>query len=451
MNRRLQDPFQSVGLPEVIEEYLQHGDARCLAFNRHGSLLASGTKGGEVVIWDYDTRGVAKVLKRHNSAVMSLSWSRNGQQLASGSADGTVCLWNVLEGAVASEVKLAGNVQHVSLSPRAPYRCASSMSTGLPQLIDFATGKASPLSAAVEAQPEASGRGRNDTSGAAAPSSLALFSKAGDAIFVAQARGTLAVLDAKSLQVMDLLRIAGSPKILSMCLSRKGRHLLLNCHDRVVRMFEVSLPQPPAQRQTFLAGQVAQALADAGEVGAKGVSKGRSLLLPKESAVLQPQREFQNAVERTQWKCVCLSHDTEHVVAATLRKDEHQLYIWNSVLGQLVYILEGPREAIHTMAWHPSRSILAALSSTGRIYLWAKIYDENWSAFAPDFQVTITALRLPGCVAGKMQRANEKEAYWKILCRRGLGPLLPAFDNHTLCGCLLYLLHKLRNKLFVCF
>ena len=34
------DPFQN-DFPEVIEEYLEHGNAKCIAFNRRGTLLAS--------------------------------------------------------------------------------------------------------------------------------------------------------------------------------------------------------------------------------------------------------------------------------------------------------------------------------------------------------------------------------------------------------------------------
>lgn len=34
------DPFQTVELPEVIEEFLDDGVARCIAFNRRGTLLA---------------------------------------------------------------------------------------------------------------------------------------------------------------------------------------------------------------------------------------------------------------------------------------------------------------------------------------------------------------------------------------------------------------------------
>ena len=34
------DPFNSLALPEVIEEFLDFGTARCIAFNRWGTLLA---------------------------------------------------------------------------------------------------------------------------------------------------------------------------------------------------------------------------------------------------------------------------------------------------------------------------------------------------------------------------------------------------------------------------
>jgi hypothetical protein len=37
---RVTDPFSSTAVPDVIEEYLEHGVAQCLAFNRRGGLLA---------------------------------------------------------------------------------------------------------------------------------------------------------------------------------------------------------------------------------------------------------------------------------------------------------------------------------------------------------------------------------------------------------------------------
>ena len=61
---QLLDPFES-DYPERIEEELQYGNlhARCCAFNRRGTLLATGCNEGVAVLWDFDTRGVVKVLQ----------------------------------------------------------------------------------------------------------------------------------------------------------------------------------------------------------------------------------------------------------------------------------------------------------------------------------------------------------------------------------------------------
>jgi len=51
-----------------------------------------------------------------------------------------------------------------------------------------------------------------------------------------------------------------------------------------------------------------------------------------------------------------------------------------------VKILEGPKEALIDLAWHPVHPIVLSVSMTGLVYIWAKDYTENWSAFAPDFK-----------------------------------------------------------------
>jgi hypothetical protein len=39
------------------------------------------------------------------------------------------------------------------------------------------------------------------------------------------------------------------------------------------------------------------------------------------------------------------------------------------------------------LAWHPASSVFLALAGGGRIYVWTRVFEENWSAFAPDFKV----------------------------------------------------------------
>eukprot|EP00803_Ostreobium_quekettii_P006927 evm.model.scf_318.12 EVM.evm.TU.scf_318.12 scf_318:73899-79540(+) len=96
--------------------------------------------------------------------------------------------------------------------------------------------------------------------------------------------------------------------------------------------------------------------------------------------------DFKDPVEQLSWHSVCFATDNEYVVGAAQKSNEHNLYIWNQVTRKLERILRGPKEGILDITWHPMRSILVSVSADGKIYIWAKIYYENWSAFAPDFQ-----------------------------------------------------------------
>ena len=70
--------------------------ATVASFNRHGSVLAVGSNDGRIFIWDFMTRGIAKIISAHVVAITSLSWSRNGRLLASSSNDYTISVWDVL-------------------------------------------------------------------------------------------------------------------------------------------------------------------------------------------------------------------------------------------------------------------------------------------------------------------------------------------------------------------
>ncbi|XP_042604870.1 LOW QUALITY PROTEIN: retinoblastoma-binding protein 5, partial [Cyprinus carpio] len=67
-------------------------------FNRWGTLLAVGCNDGRIVIWDFLTRGIAKIISAHIHPVCSLSWSRDGHKLVSASTDNIVSQWDVLTG-----------------------------------------------------------------------------------------------------------------------------------------------------------------------------------------------------------------------------------------------------------------------------------------------------------------------------------------------------------------
>lgn len=94
----------------MAEPPLEYGQACELAFNHGGTLLASGLETGYIVIWDFETRGVALVFQAHALAVRSLAcapmsswtlltlfcrWTRGGQYLISGSKDRVCRVWDL--------------------------------------------------------------------------------------------------------------------------------------------------------------------------------------------------------------------------------------------------------------------------------------------------------------------------------------------------------------------
>lgn len=51
------------------------------SFNKYGTLLAVGCNDGRIVVWDFLTRGIAKIISAHVHPVCSMSWSRTGYKV----------------------------------------------------------------------------------------------------------------------------------------------------------------------------------------------------------------------------------------------------------------------------------------------------------------------------------------------------------------------------------
>jgi len=65
---------------------------------------------------------------------------------------------------------------------------------------------------------------------------------------------------------------------------------------------------------------------------------------------------------------------------------EHRIHVWRVADGHLEVTLDGPKEGIKAILWHPLRPVIASLgASFGGVYVWEKNFTENWSAFAAEF------------------------------------------------------------------
>ncbi|CAL5218844.1 g575 [Coccomyxa viridis] len=374
MNRRLVDQFQSVQLPETVEEVLNRGTATCAEFNPWGTLLAAGGALGEVIIWDFATKGIARASQPHDHAVTSLAWTRDGRHVISAADDSTVSSLSVLDNKQVARVEVRAQPSSVCVNRENPAQVLVCFEEGPPELLDIYKGTSRPVPC-VPVDNEIRKGSRSALSGQLTAS--AVFSRDGRCIYLGQSRGLLSVLDTHSFQFLDVVKLPGQPRIISVKLDRKGRRILANCSDRVIRWAHVSSPAAQQQPASFSAEEAAARVRTPSKENG-GAQQAGLLTLSKQ--------EFHNStVERLPWQGAAFSQDSEHMVGVT---PEHKIYAWSLHTGKLEKFLEfeGSSDNCVHMSWHPQRSCFVTVGSSGKIYVWAKVYKENWSAFAPDFE-----------------------------------------------------------------
>ncbi|XP_022098531.1 retinoblastoma-binding protein 5-like [Acanthaster planci] len=306
------------------------------AFNKRGTLLAVGCNDGRVVIWDFLTRGIAKIISAHVHPVCSVSWSRNGHKLLSASTDNMISIWDVLSGDCDQRYRFPSPVLKVQFHPRNEAKILVCPMKHAPIILNI------------------------DGSYSVVPTDddfdlniVASFDRRGKYIYTGNAKGKVLVVSTDNLKLVASFKVttgtSNTTAIKSIEFARRGNCFLVNTADRIIRVYE------------------------SGEVLACG-----------KDGEPEPIQKLQDLVNRTPWKKCCFSGDGEYIVAGSAR--QHALYIWEKKYGNLVKILHGTRgELLLDVVWHPVRPIIASVSS-GVVSVWAQNQVENWSAYAPDFK-----------------------------------------------------------------
>ncbi|KAF6142395.1 hypothetical protein GIB67_033822, partial [Kingdonia uniflora] len=340
----------------------------------------AGSSDGSCVIWDFETRGVAKELRDKDciAPITSVCWSKYGHHILVSATDKSLTLWDVVNGEKIARTTLQQTTLNARLHPgfRSPFVCLACPFASAPILVDLNSGSTTVLPVSVSD----TGTGvvpppRNKFSDGSPPftPTAACFNRQGDLIYVGNSKGEILVLDYKTIQVQGIVPTSGGAVIKNIVFSRSGQYLLTNSNDRTIRVYENHLPHKDGARALDELSKTMDEL--------QGIEKTKAM----GSKCLVLSREFQDNINKIHWKAPCFSGDGEWVVGASGSKGEHKIYIWDRA-GHLVKILEGPKEALMDLAWHPVHPIVVSVSWSGLVYIWAKDYTENWSAFAPDFK-----------------------------------------------------------------
>jgi len=102
--------------PKVVGQMA--GPVRTLAL--HDNLLAAGSGGGNVTIWDVRNGGAPRAITAGKDAVMSLAFQPSGSLLAAGNFDGSVTLWDSAHPAAPARLRTGddkSSVRAVAFSP----------------------------------------------------------------------------------------------------------------------------------------------------------------------------------------------------------------------------------------------------------------------------------------------------------------------------------------------
>ncbi|CAL5189603.1 unnamed protein product [Lathyrus oleraceus] len=355
------------GFPEVIDEFLEHEPTmKCVAFNRRGTLLAAGCHDGSCVIWDFETRGIAKELRDDecSSPITSICWSRSGNRILASAADKSLILWDVMSSTRTIRIFLQQTPLQVRFCPSSSSLCLVCPVSSTPMIVDLNSGNTTLLKTSVLEKSKSSG-------GSPFMPAAACFNRYGNLVYVGSTKGEILVIDGKDGEVRAAVHVSDSV-VKSVVFSRNGQYLLTNSYDRVIRIYENLLPLKDEIRALIELNENQNDLNDIEKLKVAG-SKCLTLI-----------GEFKDSVKKVHWKAPCFSADGEWVVGGSANKAEHKIYIWNRE-GHRARILEGPKETLLDLAWHPVRPVVVSVSVTGAVYIWTKHYTEYWSALSPDF------------------------------------------------------------------
>lgn len=460
MNRALLNPFEADKLPDNLELYLDsdYGHTTCMAFNRHGNVLAVGCAGGRIALWDFDTRAsdqypavvlgdqddplimanppyrvtaVAFAAPRHGHVILASFSSPRAEK-----APGRVRMLETMTGRVICEVLFDAPIATFVSHPSRPDVLVVLPVNLLPLLLRVSPGQYE-ITAAVYDSPlysrkvfflpaidrDASTEPGNENMIVA--SVLCPNDQSPDDEKCSSGKRELdlscpaSAADTTYAQASNARRQRSEGFVVAF--SKRGEYVLRGGPDGVIHIFATNLKRhcvahsalPAADcrvaecnicgtsvintfkvpggasiksltlvhnRLLVNSGDRSMRLFDAGPL-LQEVPKDQQTCIPTVSSIAV----YTEAVNRLQCRCACFSRDGDFVLGGMAGND-HRIHVWRTSDGHLQTTLEGPTEGILDILWHPVHPVIVSIgASFGGIYVWAKNFTENWSAFAPDF------------------------------------------------------------------
>ncbi|KAF5388144.1 hypothetical protein D9615_000017 [Tricholomella constricta] len=354
MNESLISPF-NITHPTAVQTSL-FASALFARFDPSGRYIGVGGTSGTAAIWDLETRARIRWLEGHVKAVTSLDWSSNSRWVLTSSKD-----WNVIKWDLASKcdpiqrhstIRFDGPVVSAYFHPRNNNIILALLSTGEAFVSDLRKDQRSRVEL-CEVQDESDSEGNSNR--LRSMMTVARFDPSGKHIFVGTSSGSVLVFNTKT-------KTAGPSQLKWRSLkgldfAKSGRRLVTNSSDRTLRQFNLPVYLPPNLDGEFVDEE------------------------------LEPTHRFNDPINKTAWYGMSYSPDGEWLAGGAADPASHKIYIWDiSNDGQFASALDGGREPLVHLHWHPSKSSIASTTNHGNILIWHCPNPERWGAFAGGFE-----------------------------------------------------------------
>ncbi|KAH3672173.1 hypothetical protein WICMUC_004434 [Wickerhamomyces mucosus] len=331
MNISLLDPFAALKeFPETLTHTLSLGYSVCVKYSNQGNYLASGLSSGAIVIIDNDTKSVIRQLNGHTRPIQSLCWSKCGRFLLSSSRDWKTLVWDLDKNEIIKTFKFDGPIWHSEFNPLDHNEIVVSLYDELPVFIDSNNNLHQLQNEKVL---------------------VVKYHANGKLIFTGTNKGVISIIKREGLEKVFEQKFTNS-SIKNIVISKDGLKLAINSSDRILR--QIKLPK-------------FQDIVDPG------------------LWELEIEHKYQDIVNRIQWNSIAFNDNSEYLIASAYGS-AHVIYMWETSMGSLVKILEGPKEELVDIEWNTTKCIICATGvDSGIVYIWSLVVPQKWSSLAPDF------------------------------------------------------------------
>ncbi|KAF7301216.1 WD-REPEATS-REGION domain-containing protein [Mycena indigotica] len=344
--------FFNIGHPTTVQTSLV-ALASFARFDPSGRYVATGRIDGSAAIWDLETRSAIRILDGHVKAVSSLDWSRHSRFVLTTSKDWNVIIWDLANRCIPAQrhstLRFDAPVVSASFHPRNSQIILALLTTGEAFIVDQRKAHRSRVELCEmldESDEEAGGSSARVRSAI----TIARFDPSGKHVYMGTTNGQILVFNTRTKTMVARYKITGAGALKGLEFTQNGRYLVSNSADRTLRQFTVPVHPIPAPDSQFIDQE------------------------------LEPMHRFNDPINKTAWHAMSYSPDGEWLAGG--KPTESFCCFFDDSNGAL----DGGREPLMHLHWHPSKSAIASTTNHGNILIWHRPHPERWGAFAGGFE-----------------------------------------------------------------